>query len=50
MNAFRAWIRARSDKQQGSGEMNSYQGQFLVAARHQLDPNFAGMVILVVEH
>jgi putative transcriptional regulator len=30
--------------------MNSCEGHFLVAARHQLDPNFAGMVILVVEH
>jgi putative transcriptional regulator len=30
--------------------MNSYEGNFLVADRHQLDPNFAGMVILVVEH
>jgi putative transcriptional regulator len=30
--------------------MNSFQGGFLVAAPHQLDPNFAGTVILVVEH
>ena len=30
--------------------MNAFQGHFLVAAPHQLDPNFAGMVILVVEH
>ena len=30
--------------------MNSLQGQFLVAAPRQLDPNFAKAVILVVEH
>ena len=30
--------------------MNSLQGHFLVAAAHQLDPNFARTVILVVEH
>ena len=30
--------------------MNSFEGHFLVAARDQLDPNFAEMVILVVEH
>ena len=30
--------------------MNSFQGHFLVAASHQLDPNFAKVVILVVEH
>jgi putative transcriptional regulator len=30
--------------------MNSLQGRFLVAAPHQLDPSFAGAVILVVEH
>jgi putative transcriptional regulator len=30
--------------------MHSLQGDFLVAAPHQLDPNFAGMVILVIEH
>jgi putative transcriptional regulator len=30
--------------------MNSFQGHFLVAAPHQLDPNFFQTVILVVEH
>jgi putative transcriptional regulator len=30
--------------------MNSLQGQFLVAAPHQLDPNFAKSVILVGGH
>jgi putative transcriptional regulator len=30
--------------------MNSFQGYFLVAARHQLDPNFAKAAILVIEH
>ncbi len=30
--------------------MNSLQGHFLVAAPHQLDPNFAETVILVVTH
>jgi len=30
--------------------MGSWQGHFLVAAPHQLDPHFAGTVILVVEH
>ena len=30
--------------------MNSLQGHFLVAAPHQLDPNFAETVILVVAH
>ena len=30
--------------------MKSLQGHFLVAAPHQLDPNFAAAVILVVEH
>ena len=30
--------------------MYSFQGQFLVAARHQHDPNFVETVILVVEH
>ncbi len=30
--------------------MNSFQGRFLVAAPHQLDPNFVRSVILVVEH
>ena len=30
--------------------MNSFQGHFLVAAAHQLDPNFARAVILVVGH
>jgi putative transcriptional regulator len=30
--------------------MNSFKGQFLVAARHQLDPNFAKTVILVCAH
>ncbi len=30
--------------------MNSLQGHFLVAAPHQLDPNFAETVILVVRH
>ena len=30
--------------------MKSLQGHFLVAAPHQLDPNFFGAVILVVEH
>ncbi len=28
----------------------SFQGHFLVAAQHQLDPNFVEAVILVVEH
>jgi putative transcriptional regulator len=31
-------------------KMNSFQGQFLVAARRQLDPNFAKTVILVCAH
>ncbi len=30
--------------------MNSFQGHFLVAAPHQLDPNFVKATILVVEH
>ena len=30
--------------------MKSLQGHFLVAAPHQLDPNFVEAVILVVEH
>jgi putative transcriptional regulator len=30
--------------------MKSLQGRFLVAAPHQLDPNFVEAVILVVEH
>ena len=30
--------------------MNSLQGHFLVAAPHQLDPNFVQAIILVVEH
>jgi putative transcriptional regulator len=30
--------------------MKSFQGHFLVAAPHQLDPNFFEAVILVVEH
>ena len=30
--------------------MNSFQGHFLLAAPHQLDPNFVEAVILVVEH
>ena len=30
--------------------MNSFQGHFLVAAPHQLDPNFVKAAILVVEH
>ena len=30
--------------------MKSLQGHFLVAAAHQLDPNLADTVILVVEH
>jgi putative transcriptional regulator len=30
--------------------MKSFQGHFLVAAPHQLDPNFVEAVILVVEH
>ena len=30
--------------------MNSFQGYFLVAAPHQLDPNFVKTAILVVEH
>jgi putative transcriptional regulator len=30
--------------------MNCFQGHFLVAAPHQLDPNFFQTVILVVEH
>ena len=30
--------------------MMSFQGHFLVAARHQLDPNFVEAVILVVAH
>jgi putative transcriptional regulator len=30
--------------------MNSFQGYFLVAAPHQLDPNFVKSVVLVVEH
>ena len=30
--------------------MNTLQGHFLVAAPHQLDPNFVGTVILVIEH
>jgi putative transcriptional regulator len=30
--------------------MNSLQGHFLVAAPHQLDPNFVESVILVVQH
>jgi putative transcriptional regulator len=30
--------------------MNSYQGHFLVATPHQLDPNFVKTVILVVDH
>jgi putative transcriptional regulator len=31
-------------------QMDSFQGRFLVAARHQLDPNFAKTVILVCGH
>jgi len=38
------------DKQQRNWEMNSFQGHFLVAAPHQLDPNFVKATILVVEH
>ena len=30
--------------------MNSFQGHFLVAVPHQLDPNFVKATILVVEH
>ena len=30
--------------------MNSHEGHFLVAAPHALDSNFAGTVILVIEH
>ncbi len=30
--------------------MKSLQGHFLVAAPHQLDPNFVEVVILIVEH
>ena len=30
--------------------MNSFQGHYLVAAPHQLDPNFVKAAILVVEH
>ncbi len=30
--------------------MNSFQGQFVVAAPHQLDPVFAKAAILIVEH
>ena len=30
--------------------MNSLQGSFLVAAPHQLDPNFAKSIVLVVAH
>jgi putative transcriptional regulator len=30
--------------------MNSYQGHFLVAAPHQLDPNFIKVAILVIGH
>jgi putative transcriptional regulator len=38
------------NKQQRSREMQSFQGHFLVAAPHQLDPNFVEATILVVEH
>jgi putative transcriptional regulator len=30
--------------------MNSYQGHYLVAAAHQLDPNFVKSAVLIVEH
>ena len=38
------------DKYQRSREMHSLQGHFLVAAPHQLDPNFVKATILVIEH
>jgi putative transcriptional regulator len=50
LRAERMSDRARSGKQQRSREMNSLRGHFLVAAPHQLDPNFVQTVILVVKH
>jgi putative transcriptional regulator len=43
-------MKSQMGKWSGSRKMKSLQGQYLVAAPYQLDPNFMKTAILVVEH